>query len=56
MDGARESPVPFVVADLSDGESNHLIYLQTDEVGSRVTFSAGHLRNPSHKAPPEAVY
>jgi hypothetical protein len=45
-DGSFQSVVPFALADLGDGDNNHLLCLDVAGTPRKVSFPAGHLIDP----------
>ncbi len=45
-DGSVVEVTPFALADLNDGDNNHLLCLDTLDTPTRVFFPAGHLTDP----------
>ncbi len=50
-DGGEETVAPFAVADLGDGDNNHLLCLDVAGEPLSVFYPAGHLYDPNHDAP-----
>jgi hypothetical protein len=46
-DGGEVEVVPFALADLGDGDNNHMLCLDVDGAPVRVSFPAGHLADPN---------
>lgn len=44
--GTRTDVTPFAIADLNDGDNNHLLCLDTTDPAVAVSFPAGHLTDP----------
>lgn len=45
-DGAAADIAPFALADLKDGDNNHLLCLDTTDTVTSVSFPAGHVTDP----------
>ena len=52
-DGALREVVPFELADLEDGDNNHLLCLDTEDVAVSVSFPAGHFVDPNQDLNPD---
>ena len=46
-DGSRQNVTPFALADLGDGDNNHLLCLDIAGTPRQVSFPAGHLVDPN---------
>jgi hypothetical protein len=55
-DGVVTSGAPFALADLGDGDNNHLLCLDTTDTVSAVSFPAGHLTDPRKDLNPATSY
>jgi hypothetical protein len=55
-DGSVTSGSPFALADLDDGDNNHLLCLDTTDTVSAVSFPAGHLVDPRKDLNPATSY
>jgi hypothetical protein len=47
-DGTQKTIAPFALADLNDGDNNHLLCLDVTGTPTTVSFPAGHLVDPNH--------
>ncbi len=47
--------IPFALADLYDGDNNHLLCLDWDGIPERVSFPGGHLVDPNHDVNPDTA-
>ncbi len=56
VDGVVKSRAPFALADLDDGDNNHLLCLDTTDTVSAVSFPAGHLTDPRKDLNPATAY
>lgn len=52
-DGSIQSVIPFALADLGDGDNNHLLCLDVTGAPLMVSFPAGHLVDPNHDLNPD---
>ncbi|MBU44247.1 MAG: hypothetical protein CMN76_13585 [Spirochaetaceae bacterium] len=52
-DGSLTHVSPFAVADLQDGDNNHLLCLDVSGAPSKVFFPAGHLTDPREDLNPD---
>lgn len=52
-DGATRSVTPFALANLNDGDNNHLLCLDTTDRATSVFFPAGHLTDPREDLNPD---
>ncbi len=52
-DGSTGEVVPSVLADLEDGDNNHLLCLDTADTALSVSFPAGHLVDPNQDLNPD---
>lgn len=52
-DGAQIIVAPFALADLGDGDNNHLLCLDISGTPRLVSFPAGHLVDPNHDLNPD---
>lgn len=52
-DGTLREVVPFELADLEDGDNNHLLCLDTEDVAVSVSFPAGHFVDPNQDLNPD---
>lgn len=52
-DGSSDKIVPVALADLGDGDNNHLLCLDTSDPAVLVTFPAGHLVDPNKDLNPD---
>ncbi|MBM0745089.1 hypothetical protein JOY44_26595 (plasmid) [Phormidium sp. CLA17] len=51
-DGSTQRVAPFALADLGDGDNNHLLCLAVTGTPRMVSFPAGHLVDPNHDLNP----
>ncbi len=51
--GSTQEVVPVALADLEDGDNNHLLCLDTTDVAVAVSFPAGHLVDPNQDLNPD---
>ena len=51
-DGAMDEVVPAALADLADGDNNHLLCLDTTDQAVAVSFPAGQLIDPNRDLNP----
>jgi len=52
-DGSSKVVAPFALADLGDGDNNHLLCLDVEGNPNAVSFPAGHLVDPNHDLNPD---
>jgi hypothetical protein len=52
-DGSSDDIVPAALADLGDGDNNHLLCLDTADAAVSVSFPAGHLVDPNRDLNPD---
>jgi len=52
-DGSTGEVVPAALADLEDGDNNHLLCLDTNDTARSVSFPAGHLVDPNQDLNPD---
>ena len=52
-DGSSKVVAPFALADLGDGDNNHLLCLDVAGNPNAVSFPAGHLVDPNHDLNPD---
>ena len=52
-DGTTAEVTPFAIADLKDGDNNHLLCLDVDGVPQSVSFPAGHVTDPREDLNPK---
>lgn len=52
-DGSNHEVAPAVLADLEDGDNNHLLCLDTADTAVSVSFPAGHLVDPNRDLNPD---
>ena len=52
-DGSHKTVSPFALADLGDGDNNHLLCLDIPGTPRRISFPAGHMVNPNHDLNPD---
>ena len=53
-DGSSNAIAPFALADLGDGDNNHLLCMDTADAATAVSFPAGHLVDPNQDLNPAA--
>jgi len=54
-DGSTHTLTPFALADLGDGDNNHLLCLDSAEEVRAVTFPAGHVTDPREDLNPDTT-
>ena len=54
-DGSIDDIVPTALADLGDGDNNHLLCLGTSDPAVSVSFPAGHLVDPNRDLNPDTL-
>lgn len=54
-DGSEKTIAPFALADLGDGDNNHLLCLDVTGTPRQVSFPAGHLVDPNHDLNPDTL-
>ncbi len=54
-DGADAEIAPFALADLKDGDNNHLLCLDTTDTVTSVSFPAGHVTDPREDLNPDTA-
>ena len=55
QDGTTAEVTPFAIADLRDGDNNHLLCLDVDGTPQTVSFPAGHLTDPREDLNPDTT-
>jgi hypothetical protein len=54
-DGTTVEVTPFAIADLRDGDNNHMLCLDVDGIPQSVSFPAGHLTDPREDLNPDTT-
>lgn len=54
-DGTAAEVAPFALADLKDGDNNHLLCLDTTDTVTSVSFPAGHVTDPREDLNPDTA-
>ena len=54
-DGAEATVTPFALADLGDGDNNHMLCLDITDPVKSVSFPAGHLTDPREDLNPDTI-
>ncbi|MGK0224784.1 MAG: hypothetical protein ACI9ON_004041, partial [Limisphaerales bacterium] len=52
-DGSIDDIIPAALADLGDGDNNHLLCLDTTDAAVSIGFPAGHLVDPNRDLNPD---
>jgi len=55
VEGAAGDIAPFALADLQDGDNNHLLCLDTTDTVTSVSFPAGHVTDPREDLNPDTA-
>ena len=54
-DGSTAEVKPFAIADMGDGDNNHLLCLDVDGIPQSVSFPAGHVTDPREDLNPKTT-